>query len=104
VRRLRTSYTIALFAVVAGAAIAWVDTRPGWDDTGVTAGVLFVAGGLAAFLGVRWWISALLVACPIILAELRGAGWGLLAALVFAAGGSVAGTVVRGLRAQRRVE
>lgn len=29
----------------AGVAVAWVDTRPGWDDTGITAmAVLSVAG------------------------------------------------------------
>jgi hypothetical protein len=36
-------------SVAAGVFIAWVDSRPKWDDAGITAGVLFLA---AALLGV----------------------------------------------------
>lgn len=71
------------FALAAGSAIAWVDTRPNWDDTGVTVGALLLAAGLAAVLGLRWWVAALLVGCPIVLLEHRSAGWGILVALTF---------------------
>ena len=29
-------------AATLGMAIAWVDSRPNWDDTGITAGTLFL--------------------------------------------------------------
>jgi hypothetical protein len=49
-------------ALAAGALVAWIDARPGWDDTGVTAGMLFLA---AAVLGFSWpgraWVWALAV-------------------------------------------
>jgi hypothetical protein len=83
--------TIAAAAVVAGLAIAWVDTRPTWDDTGVTAGALLLAAALAAAAGLRWWGAALLVAAPLLLAELRSLGAGVSVSLVFTAAGSLIG-------------
>jgi len=53
---------IGTLALAVGCGIAWVDTRPTWDDAGVTAGALLVGGGLAAVLGLRWWLATLLVA------------------------------------------
>ncbi len=50
------------FAVLAGITVAWLDTRPGWDDTGITAGLLVLAAGLVAALsGRRPWLWAVLV-------------------------------------------
>ena len=47
-------------AVVLGLAIALVDVSPGWDDTGVSAGVLFLAAAaLGAVRPSRAWLSAL---------------------------------------------
>ena len=83
------------FAVVAGGAIAWVDTRPGWDDTGVTAGALLVVAGIAALSGLRWWMAAVLVVGPLLLAEIRSAGWGLVLAAVFAFAGALGGALLR---------
>jgi hypothetical protein len=65
---------IGTFALAVGCGIAWVDTRPTWDDGGVTAAALQLAGGLAAVLRLRWWLAALLVAGPIAFAECRSAG------------------------------
>ena len=84
-----------LLAFGAGCAIAWVDTRPSWDDTGVTAGALLVAAGLAAFGGVRWWFAALLVAGPLLAVEIRGLGWGAALVLAFALAGGAIGAVAR---------
>ena len=44
---------IAALAVTIGTGIAWVDTRPTWDDTGVTAGALLLTAGFAAGAGLR---------------------------------------------------
>ncbi len=51
-----------------------MDTRPGWDDTGVTASSLFLLAAAAAFAGLPAWLAAALVAAPILFAELDTAG------------------------------
>ena len=78
-------------ALAVGCAIAWVDTRPNWDDTGVTAGVLFLAGGLSAALGLRWWLAILLVAGPMVLVEHRSAGAGIVLAPLITTAGALCG-------------
>ena len=54
--------TLLGIALAAGALVAWIDTRPGRDDPGVTAGRLFLAAGV---LGISWprraWVWALAV-------------------------------------------
>ena len=82
-------------AFVAGCAIAWMDTRPSWDDPGVTAGALLVAAGVSAFGGVRWWLAALLVAAPLLAVEIRGLGWGAVLVVAFALAGGRLGAVAR---------
>ena len=37
-----------LLAIALGLLIAWVDSRPSWDDSGITAGMVFLT---AAFFG-----------------------------------------------------
>ena len=43
-----------LLACLPGLAIAWVDSRPGWDDTGVTAGALLFVSAVIGFIFPRW--------------------------------------------------
>ncbi len=86
---------VATFAVAIGIAIAWVDTRPNWDDTGVTAGALVLTAGFAGVAGLRWWGAALLVAAPILVLETPSAGVGVLAFLAFTALGSLIGVGIR---------
>jgi hypothetical protein len=81
-------------ALCAGLAIAWVDTRPGWDDTGVTAGALALTAAFCSLTPARPWLVALLVAGPILVAELPG-GTGVLLAVPFALAGAYAGAFVR---------
>jgi uncharacterized membrane protein len=90
-----TGLVAGALAVAAGLVIAWVDTRPNWDDTGVTAALLAAAALGVAFAGVRWWIAALLVATPIAVAEYGTAGPGILVASMFAVLGALIGTAVR---------
>jgi hypothetical protein len=40
---------LLLIAVMVGAVIGLVDTRPHWDDTGLTVGMLVLASGLFGF-------------------------------------------------------
>ena len=79
-------------AALAGVFLAWLDTRPGFDDTGVLAGLLVVAGvGSVLIAGVASLASAallgVLIGGPTPLAELAGGGQAAsLVALVFALG------------------
>jgi hypothetical protein len=90
----------ALLALCAGCAIAWMDTRPSWDDTGVTACALALASGVTAFAGVPWWLAALLAAGPLLLAEIAGLGWGAVLVCAVSVAGALAGVPAR--RAWRR--
>jgi hypothetical protein len=38
--------SMIILAVTAGLVIAWVDSRPTWDDAGITAGMLFLMAAL----------------------------------------------------------
>ena len=84
-------------AVVAGLAIAYVDSRPGWDDTGITAGLLILAAGTAAVVsGRRPWLWAILVGAWTPLIEIAtGGSPASLAALIFATAGALVGWLVR---------
>jgi hypothetical protein len=83
-------------ALAAGVVLAWMDTRPSFDDTGVLAVLLFLAGATAAIVGRdRPWLWALLVGAPVPLAELaQGGSLASLTAVAFAAAGAVAGYLI----------
>lgn len=87
---------VALVALAFGTAVAAIDSRPGWDDTGITAGLLAIgAAVVTAVAGRRPWLWALLVGAPLPIIEVPAAGsWASLAAIVFAAVGSVIGIVL----------
>jgi hypothetical protein len=84
----------------AGLAIAWVDTRPHWDDTGITAGAIAIAAGAASLVRVPPWLAAALVAGPVVAAEISG-GTGVLLAVPFALAGAYLGALARRLVAGR---
>lgn len=47
-------------AIALGLAIAWMDSRPHWDDDGITAGCLFLSAGILGLIGPRRpWLWAL---------------------------------------------
>jgi hypothetical protein len=49
-----------LIALILGTLIAWVDSRPTWDDTGITAGVLLLlSAGFGAVRPRFAWLWAL---------------------------------------------
>jgi hypothetical protein len=83
-------------AVVAGIAIGYMDSRPGWDDTGITAISLVLAGGIAASVAGRLpWMMAIATGMWVPLLELNSlASGGPLAALVFAAIGAAFGWLI----------
>ena len=87
---------LMVMALAIGRAIATIDASPGWDSTGITAGLLLLAAGtIAAIAGDRPWLWALLVGVPTPLLEVRdGGSVGAVLALGFAAVGAAIGWLV----------
>ena len=51
-----------LLSILAGLLITWIDSRPGWDDTGITAGTIVLAAALFGYLHpAKPWIWALTI-------------------------------------------
>jgi hypothetical protein len=51
-----------VLAILTGLFIAFVDSRPTWDDTGITAGAMLLSSGLFTLLGYRRpWLIALAI-------------------------------------------
>ncbi|HEX9027598.1 MAG TPA: hypothetical protein VF823_00400 [Anaerolineales bacterium] len=88
-----------IFGAAAGAGIALVDSRPTWDDTGITVlALLAVSGLLGAISPRRAWLWALAVGIWIpLLAILRGGSYGMLVVLLFPLIGAYAGAGLRWL-------
>ena len=91
--RRHTRGARAALVLTIGLAIATIDASPGWDSTGITAGLLLLAAGtIAAIAGDRPWLWALLVGVPTPLLEVRdGGSVGAVLALGFAAVGAAIG-------------
>ena len=86
----RRDLIAAVVAIGLGLAIAWMDSRPGFDATAITAGSLLVTGGIAAFISRRRpWLWALAAGAWVPVFEIRDAAMlAPLAALVFAGVGA----------------
>jgi hypothetical protein len=91
---VRTQVVAAALTLGAGVVIAWVDTRPHWNDTGITAGAIAIVAAIGSLARVPPWLAAALVAGPVLVAELSG-GIGVLLAIPFALAGAYAGALVR---------
>jgi hypothetical protein len=64
---------LALVAAAIGLTLGYLDSRPSWDDTGITAALLLLTSAMVAgFSGRRPWLWALLIGIWIPLLE----GWG----------------------------
>ncbi len=92
----RDELLLATIAAVTGLGIAWLDSRPGNDATGVTVVLLLSAAfAVAAASGRRPWLWAILVGIWVPLFELGGSsGPASLAALVVSIIGAAAGYVL----------
>ena len=77
-------YLASVIALGAGLAVAWMDTRPRWDDAGVTAGCVCLAAALTTVAGANPWFVVLLVAGPLAAVSIVGGGGVLVAAFVLA--------------------
>jgi hypothetical protein len=90
--RIRDLALIAL-ATASGVVVAWIDSRPGWDDTGITAALLVLAAAaVTAVSGRRPWLWALLVGAWTPAVEITAGGSAAsLIAIGFAAVGAMGG-------------
>jgi hypothetical protein len=87
----------ACFCIVVGLAIAYVDSRPTWDDSGITVGALLVAAAFAGFaVPYRAWRWGLLLGIwtPVIEIVLYGS-IGAFAAPVFGVLAALVGSALR---------
>lgn len=84
-------------AVLSGLLIAYVDSRPNWDDTGITAGAILLLCGVIALIGFqRPWLLALAVGVWIPLYGLFVTqNYASILALIIAFMGAYAGWAVR---------
>jgi hypothetical protein len=94
----RTKFWICLsFALIFGLLIAWMDSRPNWDDAGITAGTLvFITGILGLIAPERPWLWALAVGIWIPLYGIMArADFSMLVVLIFPFAGAYAGALMR---------
>jgi hypothetical protein len=90
---------LALCAALAGAVVAYVDSRPGYDAAGLTVFSLVGLSAVVAFVGRRRpWLWALLIGLPTPLVEVASSGDpSPIAALAFAGLGAALGWGLRAL-------
>ena len=88
---------VLLVGLAVGIAIGYVDSRPSWDDTGVTAfAILATSLVLSALAPQRPWATALAVGVWIpLFGILSHANYGSLLALALAFVGAYAGMFLR---------
>jgi uncharacterized membrane protein (DUF441 family) len=88
---------VLILALVSGMMICWIDTRPAWDDTGITVGLILIT---SAILGTiepkRAWLTAIAVGLWLPLWNIVFSGtYASSVALLFAFAGAYAGAVFR---------
>ena len=55
-------FFLVVLAILCGAAITYIDSRPTWDDAGATAGAILLTSAVFAFLSPsRWWVWILAI-------------------------------------------
>jgi len=95
---MKTKFWLFLFlSVSCGLLIAWNDNRPGWDDTGITAGLIVLTAALFGYLHPeRPWIWALAVSSWIPLYSIATTGdLKMLLVTLFGFAGSYLGSAVK---------
>ncbi|HUE04619.1 MAG TPA: hypothetical protein VMR62_34020 [Bryobacteraceae bacterium] len=98
-------WALLIAAIMIGLAIAWVDSRPHWDDSGITAGSLLLSAGVLGLIGPRrpwlWalaigmWIPLYLIARQMASHTVTLGSASNLVILVFPMAGAYAGMAVR---------
>ena len=95
--RKKPPLSLLALAVGLGLLIAWVDSRPTWDDAGITAGAIFLTAALCSALRPSLaWLWALAVGIWVPLWGIIGHhNYGSLLALFAASLGAGAGALGR---------
>jgi hypothetical protein len=90
-------WILLILSAILGSLIAWIDTRPTWDDTGITAAtIIIVTAILGAVMPRRAWIWALAVGIWIpVFNIVSNNNYGSILALIVAFIGSYAGVFIR---------
>jgi len=58
----KTSVILLVPAIILGVAIAWIDSRPTWDDTGISVLMILVAAAVFGFFTAeKPWLTAVAV-------------------------------------------
>jgi hypothetical protein len=93
-----------VIAGLAGLAIGYVDSRPTWDDAGVTVGALLIASALAGAAMPRWfWLSGLALGIPVPALNVAAHGnYGSALAIAFSVAGAGLGAVAGRLLAEAK--
>src|SRR5580765_2084556 len=79
-------------ALLLGTVIGYIDSRPTWDDTGITVGAVLISSVLVAASAPRMgWLAGALVGLPILLFNVLLTGnWGSVGGLIFSViGGAI---------------
>ena len=101
-RPLARTIVLLLVGLAVGVSLAWVDTRPSWDDTGISAALVLVGAAVFSGLGLPPLAAALVIAGPLVLvgfvAANFAAGLAMIVALLGAFGGWLLGHVLRPAR------
>lgn len=98
---------LVLTAGVIGWGIGYMDSRPGWDDTGITAGALLVVGAFVGAAMPRWaWLSGLALGLPVFMMNAAlhgnyGSALAIVIALVGAGLGAFSGWLFLGSKPAR---
>jgi hypothetical protein len=78
-----------------GLAIAWMDSRPHWNDTAITVMSLLIISGFGGLLCRRAWLAALCATLPLAV-TLLWLDWTVsLVVLVIGYGAAIAGALLR---------
>jgi hypothetical protein len=85
-----------VIGLILGTGIGYVDSRPTWDDTGITVGAVFVSAAMLATIWPRsGWLAGLAVGLPVLAFDVALHGnYGAAAAVVLALAGAGAGILV----------
>ena len=86
------SIAVVTVAAVLGAAIGFVDSRPTWDDTGVTAGALVLCAFALAWIrpGAAWLIGLALGVPVLLFNAITHGGFGSVLAIAVSLAGAAA--------------
>ena len=84
-------------AIITGLLIAWIDSRPNWDDTGISVLMILVAAAIFGFFdSEKPWLTALAVSIWIPLSGiLSSTNFGSLLALVPGFAGAYMGYILK---------